>query len=125
MLVIHDTGGKSSDSRSGGICRRRDDPSLPTYQVCSGSLSAHIFDASGVPHAYSAGYAGLFTPFRLRPALTYGLYGPDDLSRLDSIVRVPTIIFDPDTHLNYKYNKSTVEVNIPPPFVERHLSNRS
>ncbi len=32
------------------------------------------------PHAYSAGYAGLFTPFRLRPTLTDGLCRPDDLS---------------------------------------------
>ena len=32
------------------------------------------------PHAYSVGHAGLFTPFRLRPALTDGLCGPGDLS---------------------------------------------
>ena len=32
------------------------------------------------PHAYSVGHAGLFTPFRLRPALTDGFCRPGDLS---------------------------------------------
>ena len=34
------------------------------------------------PHAYSAGHAGLFTPFRLHPTLTDGLCRSDDLSQI-------------------------------------------
>ena len=38
-------------------------------------FGSHLLDASGSPRAHSAGYAGLFTPFRLRPALTFAFAG--------------------------------------------------
>ena len=54
-------------------------PSYLPIVSYSGSLSAHIpADASEDPRTYSVGYAGLCTPFRLRPILTNGLCGPAD-----------------------------------------------
>ena len=72
--------GKSSDLRQGGKTARGIRPPFPhnasRYAVVA--FRPASFDASDFPYAYSAGCAGLFTPFHLRPVLTQGLYGPDD-----------------------------------------------